>query len=94
MWKFGELSPGQPERDPHESEFFNVGKLNYASALVRESGQNTLDARNNGQVRLRFTLGSQVNWANSIFYEGLIDHSKQAGAYPQTLKTLRTFQSY
>jgi hypothetical protein len=90
MWKFDELLPGQPERDPHEAEFFNVGRLNYASALVRESGQNTLDARDNGPVTLRFTLSNQNNWINSIFYEGLIEHSKMANTYPNELKDLKS----
>jgi hypothetical protein len=27
MWQFKTLSPGDPEREPHEAEFFNLNGL-------------------------------------------------------------------
>jgi len=90
MWKFEPLSQGQPERDPHESEFFNVGRLNYASALVRESIQNSLDAHSNGQVRVVFALGSQADLATSDYYNGLLEHLTAAKLLPTELKDCKT----
>jgi hypothetical protein len=58
MWKFRELQPTEPERDPHEAEFF---RLSHASeAVVREFIQNSLDAKAPASdfVRVRFVLGS------------------------------------
>jgi len=43
MWKFKRVEPGEPERDPHEPEFFRL--KNPAEALVREVIQNSLDAK-------------------------------------------------
>jgi len=58
MWKFKKLERGDPERDPHESEFFRL--TNVTEAIVREFIQNSLDAKQPGspRVKVRFTLGS------------------------------------
>jgi hypothetical protein len=45
MWQFRKLGEGEPERSPHEAEFFNVGDLDASAALIREAIQNSLDAR-------------------------------------------------
>jgi hypothetical protein len=58
MWKFRELQDAEPERDPHEAEFF---KLTHASeAVIREFIQNSLDARQpqSELVKVRFVLGA------------------------------------
>lgn len=56
MWKFTELRQGEPERDPHEAEFFRL--TNATEAIVREFIQNSLDAkrRDSNKVRVRFIL--------------------------------------
>jgi hypothetical protein len=90
MWEFEQLSNGQPERDPHESEFFNVGRLNYASALVRESVQNSLDAHDDGQVRVVFTLQNQTDFAISDYYTGLMEHLSAAKLLPFEFKDYKS----
>lgn len=57
MWKFKRVEPGEPERDPHEPEFFRL--KNPAEALVREVIQNSLDAKKAGvqTVSVRFYIG-------------------------------------
>lgn len=84
MWKFELLTPGQPERDPHEAEFFNVGRLNYASALIREAIQNSLDAHTDDRVTVKFSLGSQHGWVKSGYCDGLLDHLKACDLYPES----------
>ncbi len=42
-WRFKALSIGDPERDPHEAEFFNLAGI--SEVIVREFIQNTLDAK-------------------------------------------------
>ncbi|MBL7086717.1 MAG: hypothetical protein ISS28_06435 [Candidatus Cloacimonetes bacterium] len=44
MWKFKQIEIGDPERDPHEAEFFNR-LSDYNEAIVREVIQNSLDAK-------------------------------------------------
>ncbi len=60
-WTFGVRSGFMKQRDPVQGEFFNSEALTgVASALVRESGQNTLDARESGPARVRvFVSGSE-----------------------------------
>lgn len=57
MWRFRELTPGEPERKPHEAEFFRL--TNVTEAIVREFIQNSLDAKRVDMqtVRVRFVLG-------------------------------------
>ena len=50
MWKFKKVEPGEPERDPHEPEFFRL--RNPEEALAREVIQNSLDARKSGTPRV------------------------------------------
>jgi hypothetical protein len=55
MWEFSELKDVEPERDPHETEFFRDIP---AEVIVREAIQNSLDAkRDNECVRIRFSFG-------------------------------------
>lgn len=57
MWRFRDLKPGEPERNPHEAEFFRL--TNVTEAIVREFIQNSLDAKRVDvqTVRVRFVLG-------------------------------------
>lgn len=73
MWKFPELTPGDLEHDPHEFEFF---RLDPADSLVREVGQNSLDARaGEGQpVEIRFAFGSHPVMAGDTFFDPLVAH--------------------
>ncbi|HEY3055272.1 MAG TPA: hypothetical protein VGK31_05005 [Thermoanaerobaculia bacterium] len=55
-WHFREMDPGEVHVDPVHDEFFKMQDL--ADALVRESIQNSLDARRGrGAVRVRFAFG-------------------------------------
>lgn len=76
MWKFRELEEGEPERSPHEAEFFNVGDLDASAALVREAIQNSLDAKldSNGPIRVVFTLGSEKGSSKTQYYSELLSH--------------------
>src|SRR5437899_797604 len=54
-WTFRKMSRGEMNADPIEGEFFTPEGL--ADALIRESVQNSLDARvGSGPVRVRFFL--------------------------------------
>ena len=78
MWKFRGLREGQPERSPHEAEFFNVGDLDPAASLVREIIQNSVDARlpDSDSIRVRFTFVEHSKSKNSKYYTGLEEHLK------------------
>ena len=55
MWEFNELKNTEPERDPHETEFFRHTVS--AESIVREAIQNSLDARNEQEcVKVTFCL--------------------------------------
>jgi len=81
MWKFRALGEGEPERSPHEAEFFNVGDLDASAALVRESIQNSLDARLNSHhtVHVKFTLGSEPKKKTNPYYSDLLSHVQSCG---------------
>lgn len=85
MWKFRKLTEGEPERDPHEAEFFNVGDIDKAASLVREVIQNSLDAKLPAQdnVRVRFTFSKHDKNENDIYYSNLIPHVGSCGLLPQ-----------
>ena len=85
MWKFRKLTEGEPERDPHEAEFFNVGDIDKAASLVREVIQNSLDAKLPAQdnVRVRFTFSKHDKNENDSHYSNLIPHVGSCGLLPQ-----------
>ena len=85
MWKFRKLTEGEPERDPHEAEFFNVGDIDKAASLVREVIQNSLDAKLPAQdnVRVRFTFSKHDENENDSHYSNLIPHVGSCGLLPQ-----------
>lgn len=74
MWKFREIGEGEPERLPRETEFFIGGDLDIPSSLVRETIQNSLDARQETPVRVRFTFISRKISEDCHFYKGLMEH--------------------
>lgn len=63
QWRFREMQPGEINIDPIEGEFFTteaLGSLN--DALVRESIQNSLDAKiGSGPVTVRFSFHDRLN---------------------------------
>jgi hypothetical protein len=63
MWCFRRKALGEKIRNPIQGEFFATEAIDGpAQALVRESIQNSLDARNgDGPVRVRITLASGEN---------------------------------
>lgn len=81
MWKFRKLGEGEPERSPHEAEFFNVGDLDASASLVRESIQNSLDARLNFEnpVHVNFILGSEPKKKFGQYYSDLLSHVQSCG---------------
>jgi hypothetical protein len=83
MWKFKKVEPGEPERDPHEPEFFRL--RNPAEALVREVIQNSLDAKEAGQtVSIRFHIGEvEKRNARKYFSSELEQHLSACNFLPQ-----------
>lgn len=81
MWKFRALGEGEPERSPHEAEFFNIGDLDASASLVRESIQNSLDARLNSHntVHVKFTLGAEPKKKANPYYSDLLSHVQSCG---------------
>ena len=73
-WHFRELSQGEPERDPRESEFFRL--TSPAEAVVREFIQNALDAKRSDKVTIRFTLGHIDKNNVELFFNELDRHLK------------------
>jgi len=79
QWKFREMSQGEMNVDPIESEFFSTDHLDsLTDALVRETIQNSLDAGLPGQkVRVRFRITDPVprnrHWSE-FYLSGLAPH--------------------
>jgi len=78
-WNFREIQEGEPERMPRESEFFVGGDLDIPSSLVRETIQNSLDARRQTPVRIRFAFISRKLSQNNRFFTGLVEHVHSCG---------------
>ena len=81
MWRFTKHEPSQPIRDPIEGEFFQEeDDARTARHLVRESIQNSLDARNGqDQVKVRFTFGELAEVPAFRLYAGLKSHLEADG---------------
>lgn len=74
MWQFKTLSIGDPERDPHEAEFFNLSGI--ADAVVREFIQNSLDAKCEGSSIIRITFENTTKEKSNVFFSNLENHLK------------------
>ncbi len=84
-WDFLEMRKADMNADPVHDEFFNTEALDSLSAaLVRESNQNTLDARDGDIVRVRIVFGSgpwQLNAGDAAPYlKGLWPHLEAPGS--------------
>ncbi len=77
-WEFDRKAPNAPQTEPIQGELFSGEALEApASALVRETIQNSLDARAGAEpVRVRFTLPSEaaVKGFDSPWLAGLRPH--------------------
>ena len=72
-WHFREMSRGEMSVDPVHDEFFKAQDL--ADALVRESIQNSLDARRgSSKVRVRFHFGTLDKERAAKYLKGLEPH--------------------
>lgn len=76
-WFFRPMDPGEVHVDPVHDEFFKMQDL--ADALVRESIQNSLDARRGrSPVRVRFSFGIGANELSAEaarqYFDGLRAH--------------------
>ncbi len=76
MWKFFEHQLGRTLVDPIQEAFFSTDSDDEnARHLVRESIQNSLDARQSGQtVRVRFTFGELSKELSNDLFGGLSEH--------------------
>lgn len=77
MWHFKRIEPGTPERNPRETEFFRL--TSPAEAVVREFIQNSLDARAEDVVLIRFHLGSAKREKVKEYLEDITQHLQVCG---------------
>lgn len=80
-WKRYPVLTNQREDENVGEEFFNdVDTLDEISSLVRESIQNSIDARRNNKepVIVRFTIGSSNPENNSKYFKEIISHAKKS----------------
>lgn len=78
MWYFREMGRSEMNEDPIQGEFF-APEEGYPGALIRESIQNSLDARRNGErvdVRFSFSMlqDGTATLENSTYFTGLLPH--------------------
>jgi hypothetical protein len=75
-WRFRKMGRDEIRSDPVEGEFFTPERL--AEALVRESVQNSLDAKSDGVVRVQFSFyGGEDGLGPAIgqrYLDGLMPH--------------------
>lgn len=75
MWRFPEHTGGKIEDPVQEAFFADATDNNTAIHLVRESIQNSLDARRGAEpVRIRFTFGTLAKDMIRVVYDGLDGH--------------------
>ena len=81
-WRFRRMLPDKMNIDPIENEFFSTEALDSMSdALVRESIQNSLDARAvEAVVRVRFAFGSVGPSVSARYFSGLGPHLGAVGS--------------
>lgn len=82
MWRFRELEPGMPERDPHEAEFFRLTEP--SEAVIREVIQNSLDAKIAGDntVKVSFSFGELDKDNVMDYFNGLESHLEACNLLP------------
>ena len=82
MWSFFIHQPGRTLVDPIEEAFFSTDSdEENARHLVRESIQNSLDARHSNQpVRVRFTFGQLEQEFVAELFDGLPEHLQAKGS--------------
>lgn len=85
MWRFKALSIGDPERDPHEVEFFNLTGI--AEAVVREFIQNSMDAKCDEKVIIRVTFENTSKEKSNEFFEQLESHLKTSNFYTENFES-------
>lgn len=76
-WQIVPVAKNERENEQIGDEFFNDGQvLSEISSLVRESIQNSIDARmvKNSPVRMRFCVGSQGGKVNEEYFSSLYPH--------------------
>ncbi len=90
MWDFFEHQPGRTLVDPIEEAFFSTDTDEENTRhLVRESIQNSLDARHNQEtVRVRFTFGQLEDEHVGELFSGLKDHLEAQGSGLQSPPSL------
>jgi hypothetical protein len=88
MWRFNELESGMPERDPRETEFFRLPQV--SDALVREVIQNSLDAKMNGESKIKvvFTFGNTQLTKIQDYLNGLIPHLQATDFFPLNFSSM------
>lgn len=83
MWQFKTLSMGDPERDPHEPEFFNLTGI--SEVIVREFIQNTLDAKCEPCSIIRITFETTSKTKAKKFFDSIENHLTVTNFYPSEL---------
>ena len=83
MWRFKKLSIGDPERDPHEAEFFNLTGI--SEVIVREFIQNSLDAKCDPCSIIRITFESTSKTKAEKFFDSIENHLMETNFYPSEL---------
>lgn len=83
MWMFKTLTMGDPERDPHEVEFFNLAGI--SEVIVREFIQNSLDAKCDDCSIIRITFEKTSRAKAEKFFDSLENHLKETNFYPSEL---------
>lgn len=83
IWRFKKLSTGDPERDPHEVEFFTLTGI--SEAIVREFIQNSLDAKCEPVAIIRITFEKTTKEAAERFFSNLEEHLKASNFNPTEL---------
>jgi hypothetical protein len=74
-WYFRDISNDPSEKELTQQDQFNNDEVILAEALVRETIQNSTDARRSDDdpVRVRFTLGEPQSPAAHSFFVNLLD---------------------
>lgn len=82
-WKFDPLEPAGLKQRPRESEFFR--ETARPEAVVREAGQNILDAKRDDvdQVRMRIAIDRIKLKDGKDYLSGLFPHLEACGIMPQ-----------
>ncbi len=77
-WVFPRQRPMEKHRDPIQGEFFTTESIDsVADSVVRESVQNSLDAKasdSSEPIEVRFTIGNVPSTQVAMFLEGLWPH--------------------